>query len=299
MQVYVVVSTYGDEMSSPKRFRLSARTVLFLLLHLACATALITGVSTTDLIVCGVVYSLQMFGVTAGYHRYFSHRTYKMGRIPQFLMAGLAMSSAQKSVLWWSAHHRHHHRHSDDPTDLHSPHQDGFWYSHVGWVLDERTDDTNLSKVKDLARFPELMWLHRNELVPPAVLGFLVWAFFGWSGLIVGFLWATVLCWHCTFTINSLSHVWGTRRYETRDQSRNNPFLALLTFGEGWHNNHHRYPGSTRQGFAWWQFDPTYVGLRLLSLVGIVKGIRGVPDGVMEEGGYSRPSWSAVGDAAE
>ncbi|MFT6397089.1 MAG: stearoyl-CoA desaturase (delta-9 desaturase), partial [Bradymonadia bacterium] len=204
-------------MREPRRFHLSFRTVLFIGLHVLCGTAFLTGVSSTDLIVGAVVYSMMMFGVTAGYHRYFAHRTYQMARVPQFLMASLAMSSAQKSVLWWAAHHRHHHRHSDTEQDLHSPHQDGFWYSHVGWVLDEQTDDTDLSKVKDLARYPELMWLHRHELVPALVLGTVIWALFGWSGLVVGFLWALVATWHCTFTINSLSHVWGSRRYDTRD----------------------------------------------------------------------------------
>lgn len=287
-------------MREPRKFRLTFRTLLFVALHLLCGTAILTGVSGTDLIVCAIVYSLMMFGVTAGYHRYFSHRTYQMGRVPQFLMASLAMSSAQKSVLWWSAHHRHHHRHSDTENDLHSPHQDGFWYSHVGWVLDEGTDDVDLGKVKDLARYPELMWLHRHELVPAIVMGTVIWALFGWSGLVVGFLWALVLSWHCTFTINSLSHVWGSRRYDTRDQSRNNPLLALITFGEGWHNNHHRYPGSTRQGFAWWQLDISYLLLKGLSFVGIVKGIRGVPANIMAEGGYgAAEKWAPTGDAAE
>ncbi len=287
-------------MREPRRLRLSFRTVLFVGLHLLCGAAIYTGVSGTDLIVGAVVYSLMMFGVTAGYHRYFSHRTYRMGRVPQFLMASLAMSSAQKSVLWWAAHHRHHHRHSDTENDLHSPRQDGFWYSHVGWVLDEGTDETDLRKVRDLARYPELMWLHRHELVPAIVMGTAIWALFGWSGLVVGFLWALVACWHCTFMINSLSHVWGSRRYDTCDDSRNNPLLALITFGEGWHNNHHRYPGSTRQGFAWWQVDISYLLLKALSVVGIVKGIRGVPHHIMAEGGYGAASkWEPTADAAE
>ena len=218
------------------------RAGVFWLIHVGCFLAIWTGVSPLWIGVCIALYAVRMFGVTAGYHRYFSHKTFKLGRVPQFLLAWLAQSTCQKSVLWWAAHHRHHHRHSDKETDIHSPHQQGFWYSHVGWILDPETDDTNMLMVRDWQRFPELLWLHRNDMVPPFSLALACFLLGGWEGLIVGFCWSTVLLWHGTFTINSLSHVFGTRRYETSDDSRNNPLLAFITLGEGWHNNHHHYP---------------------------------------------------------
>ena len=253
------------------------RAGVFWLIHVGCFLAIWTGVSPLWVGVCIALYAVRMFGVTAGYHRYFSHKTFKLGRVPQFLLAWLAQSTCQKSVLWWAAHHRHHHRHSDKETDIHSPHQQGFWYSHVGWILDPETDDTNMLMVRDWQRFPELLWLHRNDMVPPFSLALACFLLGGWEGLIVGFCWSTVLLWHGTFTINSLSHVFGTRRYETSDDSRNNPLLAFITLGEGWHNNHHHYPGSCRQGFRWYEFDMTYYALRALSWVGIVRDIKEPP----------------------
>ena len=258
------------------------RLALFVALHLACFAAIWTGVSTTSAVLCAVLYAVRMFGVTAGYHRYFSHRTYKLGRVPQFLMAFLAQSSAQKSVLWWAAHHRHHHRHSDKPTDIHSPRQSGFWYSHVGWILDDATNEVDLQRVKDLAKYPEIMFLHRYDLLPPLLLAIACFLIDGWTGLVVGFLWSTVLCWHATFTINSLSHVFGSRRYETKDDSRNNWILALITFGEGWHNNHHHYQASVRQGFKWWEIDISYYGVKLLSWIGIASDLREPPKHVVQ-----------------
>ncbi len=260
----------------------SFRIFLFAAIHVACFAAIWTGVSTTSVVLCLVLYAARMFGVTAGYHRYFSHRTYQMGRVPQFMMAFLAQSSAQKSVLWWAAHHRHHHRHSDKPTDIHSPVQRGFWYSHVGWIIDPASDEPNLNSVRDLSKFPELRWLHRYDLFPVFALGVLCFAIDGWTGLVVGFLWSTVLTWHATFTINSLSHVFGSRRYETKDDSRNNWLLAMITFGEGWHNNHHHYQASVRQGFRWWEVDLSYYAIKMLSWVGITRELRVPPKHVIE-----------------
>ena len=230
------------------------------------------------------LYYVRMFGVTAGYHRYFAHRAYKTSRIFQFLLAWLAVSSAQKGVLWWVAHHREHHRHSDQPEDVHSPVQRSFWYAHVGWIFARRNVETNLARVADLARFPELLWLERWYLVPPVTLaaGLLVWG--GLPALLWGFFVSTTLLWHGTFTINSLAHLFGSRRYATRDDSRNNWFLALLTLGEGWHNNHHFYRPAANQGFFWWEFDPTFYILKMLSWVGLVWDIRTPPRSVLEAG---------------
>jgi len=224
-----------------------------------------------------------MFFVTAGYHRYFSHRAFKTSRVFQFVIAFMAMSSAQKGVLWWAAHHRHHHRHSDQELDLHSPTLFGFFWSHVGWIMSDKYNDTRLNYIGDFAKFPELRWLNKYHMVPPVVLGAVIWLIGGWHLFIWGFCLSTVLLWHDTFTINSLSHLFGTRRYETTDTSKNNWFLALLTLGEGWHNNHHHFMASARQGFFWWEVDITYYTLKVLSWFGIVWDLRKVPVHLLSE----------------
>ncbi|GAB4570620.1 MAG: acyl-CoA desaturase [Rhodothalassiaceae bacterium] len=253
----------------------------FLLAHLVCFAAIWTGVHATDIVIAVVLYAARMFGVTGGYHRYFSHRTYKTGRVFQFLLAFLAQSSAQRGVLWWAGTHRHHHRYSDMEEDVHSPVRRSFLYSHVGWIFDRRNEATDLTAVPDLARFPELVWLDRNRYLPAIALGFAVWLIGGWSGLVVGFFWSTVALWHATFCINSLAHVHGSRRYLTADQSRNNWWLALLTFGEGWHNNHHHYQSAACQGFRWFEIDITYYVLRMLSALRIVRDLKTPPAAVV------------------
>lgn len=255
---------YHDDIIYP-----SARP--FLLVHLACLAAFWTGVPRGALVTCVALYVVRMFGVTAGYHRYFSHRSFKTSRVFQFLLAFLAQSSAQRGALWWAATHRHHHRHSDTEDDVHSPRHRGFWYAHVGWVFAPRApEETYRDEVPDLARFPELVWLDRHRYLPAAVLAAGCLAFGGWAGLVVGFFWSTTLLYHGTFMINSLAHVHGRQRYVTGDDSRNNWWLAVLTLGEGWHNNHHAYQRSTRQGFRWYEFDPTFYALTALSWVRVV-----------------------------
>jgi stearoyl-CoA desaturase (Delta-9 desaturase) len=251
--------------------------VPFVMAHLACFGALWSGISSSAIILCVTLYLVRIFAIGAGYHRYFSHRAYATSRTFQFIIAFLAQSTAQKSVLWWAAKHRHHHLHSDTAHDVHSPRQHGFLYSHVGWIFARRHDATDLVKVADLARYPELMWLHKYELVPSALLAVLCAAIAGWSGLFVGFFWSTVLLYHATFCINSLAHVHGRKRYLTGDDSRNNWLLAFFTMGEGWHNNHHAYQSSVRQGFRWWEIDPTYYVLKALSFVGIVWDLKTPP----------------------
>ncbi len=253
----------------------------FLGVHVACFGALWTGTTARDWVLCGIIYFVQTFAVMAGYHRYFSHRTYKTSRVFQFILALLAETSAQKGVLWWAARHRHHHKFSDLPWDVHSPIQHGFWYSHVGWIAERTTEGTDLDVVRDLARFPELVLLDRHWMWPPVLSGFLVWFFFDWSGLFIGFFLATVFTWHATFLVNSLAHVIGKQRYVTGDTSRNHWLIALVTLGEGWHNNHHHYMSSTRQGFFWWEIDITYYVLRLLAVFGIVWDLRPVPESAL------------------
>ena len=258
-------------------------TIPFIVIHLCALGAFWSGVTTEAVLCCFVLFFIRMFAVTGGYHRYFSHRTYKTSRVFQFVLAVLAQSSAQKGALWWAAHHRAHHLYSDQAGDLHSPVRDGFWYSHLGWLFNQ-TSDTDFARIPDLSRYPELRFLNRYHLLPPIALGVATFLLFGWPGLFVGFCLSTELTWHATFTINSLSHVFGRRRFATSDASRNNPWLAILTLGEGWHNNHHRFSSSVRQGFYWYEYDITFYILKLLSLFGIVWDLRPVPQSVLEEG---------------
>jgi stearoyl-CoA desaturase (delta-9 desaturase) len=245
-------------------------SIPFVIVHIACLAAFWSGVTTTALVLCLVLYAVRMFGVTAGYHRYFSHRTYRTSRVGQFLLAFLAQSSAQRGILWWAAKHRHHHKHSDTALDVHSPRQRGFWYSHVGWIFTPQHGGTDFDAVPDLTKYPELVWLDRHPYFPATILGIAAFLFAGWSGLVVGFVWSTVFLYHGTFFINSLAHVHGTQRYVTGDDSRNNWWLAVITLGEGWHNNHHTYQRSTRQGFRWYEFDPTFYVLKAMSWVRLV-----------------------------
>ena len=228
------------------------------------------GFSWKGLALALALYYIRMFGVTGGYHRYFSHRTYRTSRAFQLFLAVLAQSSIQKGALWWAAHHRDHHKHSDTPKDPHSYRSYGFWYSHVGWILSSETEETDFSRISDMARYPELRWLNTWHVVPGVALAVGLYLVGSWEALVWGFFVSTTLLWHGTFTINSLSHIWGKRRYTTTDDSKNNPVLAIVTMGEGWHNNHHYYPRSVRQGFHWWQVDMTYYILRALAAVGIV-----------------------------
>jgi stearoyl-CoA desaturase (delta-9 desaturase) len=249
----------------------------FAVVHLACIAAIWTGITWRAVAICAILYWGRIFAIGAGYHRYFSHRAYATSRAFQFVLALLSQSTAQKSVLWWAAKHRHHHLHSDTAHDVHSPRHHGFWYSHVGWIFARRHDTADLRKVADLARFPELMCLHRFELLPAFGLAVLCFLIGGWPGLIVGFFWSTVLVFHATFCINSLAHVRGRRRYVTGDDSRNNWFLALFTMGEGWHNNHHACQSSVRQGFRWWEIDPTFYILKVLSWLRLVWDLKVPP----------------------
>jgi len=266
------------------------RIVPFAGMHVACLGVFWVGVSQLAVGVAVVLYVLRMFAITGFYHRYFSHRSFKASRPVQFAFAVLGASAVQRGPIWWAAHHRHHHVHSDRPEDAHSPVQRGFLWSHMGWFLSRRHFTPDLGRVRDLLRYPELRWLDRFDIIVPFALaagllglGNVLEATrpdLGTSGgqlLVWGFFISTVACYHGTYTINSLCHVWGRRRYATSDESRNNWLLALITLGEGWHNNHHRYPSSVRQGFYWWEIDITYYGLRLLAALGLVHDLKPVP----------------------
>ena len=236
------------------------------------------------------LYYLRMFGITAGYHRYFSHRAYKTSRWFQFVLAFLGTLSTQKGVLWWAAHHRDHHKYSDLPGDIHSPVQKGLWWSHVGWILCRKYDETKIDRIRDFAKYPELRWLNKYHLVPPILLAAALWLIGGWQLTVWGFFVSTVLLWHGTFTINSLAHVFGSRRFKTTDDSRNNLLLALLTMGEGWHNNHHHYQSTANQGFYWWEIDMSYWALKLLSWLGLVWELRTPPKHILDNKPAEEPS---------
>lgn len=262
----------------------------FFAAHLvALATPLLVPFAWRWVLLAAALYAVRMFAITAGYHRYFSHRTYRTSRAFQLVLAFAGGTAAQKGALWWAAHHRDHHRFSDGPLDVHSPLRRGFWWSHVGWILSRRHHETKVDRVRDLARYPELRFLDRHHYVPPVALGVGLFLAGGWPVLLWGFFVSTVALWHGTFAINSLAHVLGRPRYATGEGSRNSFALAVLTFGEGWHNNHHYYPASTSQGFFWWELDLSFLALRALAAVGLVSGLRTAPDRIrrahLERGG--------------
>jgi len=271
------------------------RCLPFLIMHLGCLGIFLVGWSWTAVATAAALYFVRMFAITGIYHRYFSHRTFKTSRPAQFIFALLGASATQRGPLWWASQHRHHHAHADDEHDAHSPHRHGLLWAHLGWFLARENFATRNERVKDFAKYPELRFLDRFDVVVPLVLLATLYFAGEWlasahpelatnGAMLVawGFCVSTVALYHATFTVNSLAHTLGRRRYATRDDSRNNLWLALLTLGEGWHNNHHHYPGSARQGFYWWEIDPTYYGLRLLAWAGLIRDLRPVPAAIRD-----------------
>ncbi|MSU47933.1 MAG: acyl-CoA desaturase [Opitutus sp.] len=272
------------------------RCIPFLVLHLGCFAVIWVGASPVAVWAAVALYFVRMFAVTGIYHRYFSHKTYTTSRVGQFLLALWGGTAVQRGALWWAYHHRHHHLHSDDPEDAHSPHVHGFLWSHIGWITSRRNFPTDYSKIKDLAKFPELVWLNRFDTAIPLIFAFAVFGFgslldayapglgtSGWQMLTWGFFVSTTALFHGTSCINSMAHLMGKRRFDTSDDSRNSFILAFICLGEGWHNNHHRYQSATRNGFYWWEIDITYYGLKALSWTGLIWGLKPVPPSVMEE----------------
>lgn len=271
------------------------RVIPFILLHLGCLAVFWVGFSWFALIFAVVLYTVRMFAITGFYHRYFSHRAFRTSRPVQFILAVLGATAVQRGPLWWAAHHRHHHVYSDNREDAHSPVQHGFLWSHFGWFLSNEHFATHTNRVKELSAFVELRILDRFDIIVPILLGVGIYLLgdwlavahpslgtSGWQLFVWGFVISTVVLYHATFTVNSLAHVWGKRRYATTDQSRNNLWIALATLGEGWHNNHHHYPGSARQGFYWWEIDLTYYGLKVLAMLGLIWDLRKVPLAIRE-----------------
>ncbi len=249
-------------------------SVPFIAFHvIAIAGTLVFGVTLKALVLCVTLYVVRIWFITAGYHRYFSHRSYRTSRWFQFVLAFGGGTAAQKGVLWWAGHHREHHRTSDTADDIHSPLR-GFWWSHVGWILCDKYSATPTRRIRDFDRYPELRFLNRHDWLPPWILGTACFLMAGLPGLFCGFMLSTVLVWHNTFFVNSLAHVMGRRRYATEDTSRNSVLIAVTTLGEGWHNNHHHYQASARNGFFWWELDPTYYALKVLSWLRVVRDLK-------------------------
>ena len=276
-------------MLQAKRQNLSSR-LPFVAVHLGALMVFYTGFSWPALWVCIALYFIRMFGITAGFHRYFSHRSFKTSRVFHTILALLGTSAAQTGPIWWAAHHRHHHQHSDTDNDVHSPTTDSFWWAHVGWLLDKDSLKTDKKRVKDLLSYPEIRWIDRYHYLVPATLVALLFISgqtiqlmnpaSGTTGMQMvawGFFLSTVLLYHGTFAVNSICHRFGSQPYTTEDQSRNNLWVALLSLGEGWHNNHHRFPGSEKHGHHWWQLDITHMVLKALSLLGIVWQLKEPP----------------------
>ena len=271
------------------------RVITFVIIHLACLGVFWVGFSWFALVFAISLYALRMFAVTGFYHRYFSHKAFRTTRFFQFILAVFGASAVQRGPLWWASHHRHHHVNSDEIEDAHSPVQHGFLWSHLGWFLSNKHFATQTERVKELAKFVELRLLDRFDVIVPTLLGIGIYLLGVWLDdyypnlgtnglqlLVWGFAISTVFLYHATFTVNSLAHVWGKRRYATTDHSRNNIWIALITLGEGWHNNHHHYPGSARQGFYWWEIDFTYYGLKMLAACGLIWDLRTVPLAIRE-----------------
>lgn len=267
--------------------------ISFAVVHLLPLAAIYTGATFFDWMLCVFLYFFRMFWITGGYHRYFAHRSYKTSRWFQFVIAFMAQTSAQKGALWWAGHHRVHHRTSDTYDDPHSMKHYGFWYSHVGWIVGPDYKETDYKIIRDYSKYPELVWLNKNYLVPPVILALVVMALggivnggsimtmfttAGFSSLFIGFFLSTVVLYHGTFSINSIMHKFGKQRYESNDESKNNLILALITMGEGWHNNHHYYESAARQGFFWWEIDITFYILKLFSFLGLIWDLNKVPD---------------------
>jgi stearoyl-CoA desaturase (delta-9 desaturase) len=272
------------------------RAIPFIILHLGCLGVLWVGWSPVAVGVCAALYVVRMFFVTGIYHRYFCHKSYRASRLVQFLFALLGLLCVQRGALWWAAVHRHHHAHSDEEVDVHSPRQKGFLWAHIGWMTSSRNFPTDYSLIPDLTKFPELVFLNRFDLIGPLLMALLTYSLgallqttapglhtSGAQMLVWGGFISTVLLFHGTCCINSMAHVWGTPRYDTGDDSRNSFLLAIITLGEGWHNNHHRYQSSARQGFYWWEIDPTYYTLRLLAILGVISNLKRVPESVYRE----------------
>jgi fatty-acid desaturase len=252
-------------------------SVILVLLHIGAIAALFM-FSWQRLAATIVLYYIATgFGISMGYHRLHTHRSYKVPTWLEYFFALCGTLTLEGGPIFWVAVHRVHHQFSDQPGDPHSPREGAFW-SHVGWILFGETNHNNTKMMAkytpDLSKHKFYIWLNNWHWVPVTILSFALWAI---GGLPL-FLWATcfriVFGLHATWAVNSATHMWGERRFATRDDSRNTWWVALFTFGEGWHNNHHAHPTSARHGLAWYEFDPSWLLIKLLTRLGIAKAVQ-------------------------
>jgi stearoyl-CoA desaturase (Delta-9 desaturase) len=229
---------------------------------------------------------LRAIGLTLAFHRYFAHRAFKMNRVARFVWTWIGTSAMQKGPMWWAGHHVNHHKYADRDGDPHSPMVSGVYYAHIGWFLNDTRHDKlepNNPVIRDFSRVPEIAFIEKYFFLPPLLLAIAMFAIGGFPLLIWGFCLPTMTLAHATFAINTVNHMFGSRRFETVDESRNNPLTALFAVGEGWHNNHHRYQRAARNGFYWWEFDPTWYVIRAMKAVGLAWDVQAVPKRIYEE----------------
>jgi stearoyl-CoA desaturase (delta-9 desaturase) len=227
-----------------------------------------------------VSHFLRAVGLTLAFHRYFAHRAFQMNRVARFVWACIGTAAMQKGPLWWAGHHVNHHRFADREGDPHSPMISGVYYAHIGWFLNDAKHnviEASNPVIRDFSKAPEILWLDRLFFVPPILLALAIYLAGGMPWLVWGFCLPTVTLAHATFAINTVNHLFGSRRFDTIDESRNNVVTALFAAGEGWHNNHHRYQRAARNGFYWWEFDPTWYVIRLMEMVGLAWDVQPVP----------------------
>jgi len=252
----------------------SMKTIVFLTFHLLWILAFWSGASTGALCFATASYFVILFGVFAGFHRYFSHRTFKTSRVFQFLLALLGTLSLQKGVLHWAANHRVHHKYSDKPGDIHSPIINTLYWAHMGWIMSDDHNETKWDKIKDFSKFPELVWLNKNFVGIYVTWCASVLFGLGFDYLVWGCFINTLVSWHVVFFVNSIMHVWGSRDHDTGDQSRNNIWLTIPLMGENWHNNHHHKPNSASVWFKWYQVDLTFIALAALEKIGLIWDVK-------------------------
>ena len=251
--------------------------IVLVFFHIGAIAALFQFSWTSLAVALGLYWVTICFGISMGYHRLHTHRSYSVPRPLEYFFAVCGTLTLEGGPIFWVATHRLHHQKSDLPGDPHSP-RDGAWWSHVGWIMlgeSKHSDTAAMSKyAPDLAKDKFYVTLNNYHWVPMVILGGILLAFGGLPLMLWGVCLRVVVGLHSTWLVNSATHMWGTRRFETRDDSRNSWWVALLTFGEGWHNNHHAHPTSARHGLTWYEFDPSWLQIRLLKSLGIAKAIR-------------------------
>ena len=225
-------------------------------------------------------------GLTLAFHRYYAHRAFQMNRAARFIWTFAGVAAMQKGPLWWAGHHVYHHKFADRDGDPHSPKVSGFYYAHIGWFLNDqkyKKIDPSNPVVRDFSKYPDVRLLDEYYFLPPLLLGLAMYAIGGFPWVVWGFCLPTMTLAHATFAINTVNHLYGSRRFETRDESRNNAITALFAAGEGWHNNHHRYQRAARNGFYWWEIDITYYVILAMQAVGLAWDVQRVPDRIYRE----------------